>query len=107
MSQELAFRQMINYSYDLLANGSAIDAVVHLYENSYWLHGWFWFLMYFAVVAAVFIRTESKGLTVIIALVGLSTFGAELLIPQFHFLIYVIPVMSLAMLLFVAFYKKD
>ncbi len=95
-----------NESFDLLINGSVIEAAVKTYETAFNFGGviWFWPIMFLITLILVAMKTESPAMIAIYAILGNIALGTML--PQissvFFFIIVVLSVMIWLYSLFVS-----
>lgn len=93
-----------------LVNGSVIDSVITLYTSSpagYPMGDLFWFILFFISVAIMYIKSENPLMVFIYVALGLSVMTTGLLSIKYHWLVWTISVLTLAIGLYIVFYQRN
>lgn len=90
--------------FQYLINGSYFKAVHLMYYAV--IGNWWIILLYVFSVFAAYIGTKNNGITAVISILGALVLR-EYLPPLIHPVVYLIAAISLAMLLYKAFYSSD
>ena len=93
-----------------LTNGSVIDSVITMYTNSPLgspMGNIFWFALFFISVSIFYIKTENPMMTFIYIVLGLSVMTTGLLSIQYHWLVWTMSVLMLAISLYIVFFQRN